>query len=213
MDFAAEAVATLKNAAFPVYAVPPSQWPGDVMVGGSWGSSTKPLDIDLRYDDDLMVERPTRRIEVTSTGIVGLSHRSPQDRFLLWEHSYSYSRSNRSREPKKYNATMVEGQLVPRVVHLPSAGPRTLLGAHPFGDGFQMERIAFDEYPDLRLLRAQMVEAEVLLLAWGHDDDYLVEFMSKARPINADARLFAEIERAEFAAWDKINRRKGRSTR
>ena len=58
------------------------------------GGSKHPLDIDLRYDDDLMVERPKRRIEVTSTGIEGLGHRAPQDRFLLWEHSYSSNLKN-----------------------------------------------------------------------------------------------------------------------
>lgn len=32
MDLAKEAMDTLRNASFPVYALPPSRWPGDVHV-------------------------------------------------------------------------------------------------------------------------------------------------------------------------------------
>ena len=221
VDFAKEAIETLRNAAFPVYAVPPSEWPGDVMVGGVWGSTEHPLDIVLRYEDDLMVERPERRIEVTSTGIEGLGHRSPQDRFLLGEHSYLSNLMNfvynisTERFPKRpvpgserYNATMVDGKMVPRTVHLESAGPRRLIDAVPFTDGYQMERVAFEDRPELRLYRVQMPEVEVLMLAWGWDDDSLREFMSSARPIKDDGKLFGEIERAEYAAWEKIRQRK-----
>lgn len=221
MDLAKEAVETLRNAAFPVYAVPPSEWPGDVMVGGAWGSSKHPLDIDLRYDDDLMVERPERRIEVTSTGIEGLGLRAPQDRFLLWEHSYSSNLKNfvynitTERFPERpipgserFNAEMVDGKMLPRTVHLASAGPRRLTDAVPFTDGYQMERVSFEERPELRLYRVQMPELEVLMLAWGWDDEFLREFMSSARPIKDDQKLFREIEQAEYAAWQKIRQRK-----
>lgn len=224
VDPAAEAAVTLRNAAFPVYAVPPSQWSGDVMVGGVRGSSKHPLDIHLRYDDDPMAEPPERRIEVSSTGIEGLGHRSPQDRFLLWEHSYSSNLMNfvynvsSERFPERpipgserFNADMVNGELVPRVVHLPSAGPRRLIDAVPFADGYQMERVSFDDFPALRLYRVQMPEVEILAMAWAHDDDFLTHFMSAARPIREDSALLAEIERAEDDAWEKINRRKGHS--
>lgn len=221
MDLAKEAIETLRNAAFPVYAVPPSDWPGDVTVGRVWGSSKHPLDIDIRYDDDLIVERPKRRIEVTSTGIEGLGHRAPQDRFLLWEHSYSSNLINfvynisAERFPERpipgserFNADMVDGKMVPRTVHLESAGPRRLIDAVAFTDGYQMERLAFEERPELRLYRVQMPEVEVLMLAWGWDDEFLTEFISSARPIRDDDALFAEIERAEYTAWEKIRQRK-----
>lgn len=215
-------MASLKDATFPVYAVPPSQWPGDVMVGGVWGQS---LAVTLRYDEDLRVEHPGRRIEITSTGIEGVTHRAPQDRFLLWEHSYSspiinfvYNITTERfperpiRGSERYNADMVDGKLVPRVVHLPSAGGRRLIDARPFANGYQMERVAFDEYPLLRLYRVQMPEVEVLALAWAFDDDSLSEFVSEARPITGDETLFLEIERAEYAAWAKIRHRKQRGS-
>lgn len=218
MDLAAEAIETLRNIAFPVYAVPPSEWPGNVMVGGVLGKS---LAITLRYDDDLLIERPTRRIEVTSTGIEGLAHRPPQDRFLLWEHSYSTDLINfvynisPDRFPERpipgserFNAEMVDGRMVPRTVHLESAGPRRLIDAVPSTDGYQIERVAFEEWPQLRLYRVQMTEVEVLMLAWGWDDDFLEELMSSARPIKDDDALFADIERAEYAAWERIRARK-----
>lgn len=221
MDLAREAIETLRNAVFPVFAVPPSEWPGDVMLGGVWGDAEHPLSIHMRYDDDLLVEHPPRRIEITSTGPEGLSHRAPHETFLLWEHSYGAIINfvhNIRTEPlperpipgsERFNAEMVDGKLVPRVVHLPSAGPRRLIDVVPFVDGYQMERVAFDEMPLLRLYRAQMLDAEVLILAWGWDDQALSSFASSVRPIN-DNELFADIERAEYAAWKKIRERKGR---
>lgn len=221
MDLAKEAIETLRNAAFPVYAVPPSKWAGDIMLGGARGTSKHPLEIHLRYDDDLMVERPERRIEVTSTGIEGLGLRAPQDGFLLWEHSYSSNLRNfvynisTQRFPQRpipgserFNAEIVDGKMVPRTVHLASAGPRRLIDAVPFSDGYQMERIAFEERPELRLYRVQMPEVEVLMLAWGWDDEFLTAFISSARSIKDDEKLFGELEQAEYAAWEKVRQRK-----
>lgn len=218
MDHAKEALETLRNATFPVFAVPPSRWHGDVMVGGAWGDSKHPLSIRLRYDDDLLVEHPTRRLETTSTGPEGLSHRAPHEAFLLWEHSYSSAIINfvhnitREQLPERpipgserFNAEMVDGKRVPRTVHLPSAGPRRLIDAVPFLDGYQMERVAFDETPKLRLYRSQMLDVEIVLLTWGCDDDEeLHRFITSARPIKDDGSLFAELERAEYAAWEKL---------
>jgi hypothetical protein len=178
MDLAKEALQTLRNAAFPVYAVPPSRWSGDVMVGGEWGTSKHPLAIQMRYDDDVLFERHQRRIEITSTGPEGLSHKAPHEMFLLWEHSYSSAIINfvhnvsDDRLPQRaipgsdrFNAEMVGGRRVPKTVHLPSAGKRHLIDAIPFLDGYQMERVAFDEWSELRLYRAQMLDAEILMLA------------------------------------------------
>jgi hypothetical protein len=218
MDFARKAIETLRGARFPVYVVPPSKWHGDVMVGGTWGSSKHPLSIGLRYDDDLVIERPARRIEIWSTGTEGLGHQSPSDRFLLWEHSYTTNLANfvnnipserLTERPipgsERYNRE-IDG--TPRTVHLPSAGPRQLIDAQSFDGGYQIERVAFDEYPKLRMYRVQMPEVEVLMLAWGWDDDALREFMASARSLREDDALFAEMERAEHAAWEKIRERK-----
>ncbi|HWC14876.1 MAG TPA: hypothetical protein VG929_09800 [Actinomycetota bacterium] len=223
MDLAKESLGAIRNAGFPVYAVPPSEWQGDVMVGGVWGDSKHPLAVGVRYDDDLLRHRPARRIEITSTGIEGLGHRSPQHRALLWEHSYSpniqnfvYNISDKrfAEQPipgtERYNADMIDGRLVPRVVSLPSAGPRRLIDAVPFTNGYQMERVAFAEYSQLRLYRVQMVEVEILMLGWAWDDEPLTAFMRTARSVRDDNTLFAEIERAEYAAWEKIRQRKQR---
>lgn len=221
MDLAREAIETLRNALFPVYALPPSEWPGDVMLGGVSGNGKHPIAISLRYDDDVCVERPHRRIVITSTGAEGLSHRAPHESFLLWEHSYSAELMNfvynitDERFPERpvpgserFNAEMVDGKRVPRTVYLESAGPRRLIDAVPFTDGYQMERVAFQERPELRLYRVQMPEVEILVRAWNWDDEFLRGFMSSVRPINEDEELFAEIERAEYAAWQKIRQRK-----
>lgn len=175
----------------------------------------------MRYDDDLTVEKPVRRIEVTSTGIEGLGRRAPQDRFLLWEHSYRSNLINfvynisSERFPQRpipgserFNADKVDGKMVPRIVHLESAGRRRLIDATPFTDGYQMERVAVEERPELRLYRVQMPELEILMLAWGWDDEFLRDFVSSARPIKDDEKLFGEIEQAEYAAWKKIHQRK-----
>jgi hypothetical protein len=222
VDLAREAIETLRAADFPVYAVPPSRWHGDVMLGGVSGGRKHPRSIHMRYDDDLGTDRPERRIEVTSTGAEGLSRRAPFESFLLSEHSYSTEIvnfvNNIRVEPlperpiagsERFNAEEVDGKKVPRKVCRPSAGPRRLIDAVPFIEGSQMERVAFDELPELRLYRAQIPQVEVLILGWGWDDDSLEQFASSARPINEDATVFAEIERAEFAAWDKIRDRTG----
>jgi hypothetical protein len=217
VDLAKDALETLRNAAFPVYAVPPSQWPGDVMVGGVSGDTKGPLSINLRYDDDVRVERPKRRIVIISTGAEGLGERAPFDSYLLWEHSYRSELMNfvynitSERFPgrpilgsERFNATMVDGKIVPRTVYLESAGPRRLLDAVAFADGYQMERVAFEEWPELRLYRVQMPEVEVLGLAWGWDDNALKHFMSGARSLRDDEDLVEEVECAEYSAWDRI---------
>ncbi|MDP9069369.1 MAG: hypothetical protein M3N53_13630 [Actinomycetota bacterium] len=191
------------------------------MVGGVAGETSHPLSIHMRYDDDLLVERPARRVQITSSGIEALSKKAPQERFLLWEHSYASTLQNfvynitPDRFPERpifgterFNAQLIDGKRVPRVVHLPSAGPRRFIDAVPFRDGYKMERIAFDEWPALRLNRLQMTEVEVLILAWGWDDEPLLEFAAAARPITND--LLSEIGQAEFDAWKKINKRKQR---
>lgn len=221
MDLAKEALDTLRSATFPIFAVPPSRWPGDVMVGGVWGNGKHPLAVTMRYDDDLLIEHRSRRIEITSTGPEGLRHKAPHDAFLLWEHSYSSAIINfvpnvtRERLPERpipgserFNAEMVDGKMTPRTVHLQSAGRRQLIDAVPFIDGYQIERVAFEEMPKLRLYRAQMLDAEVVMLAWGRDDDEeLRQFITPARSIKDDKGLFGEIERAEYAAWQKIRQR------
>jgi hypothetical protein len=222
VDLAKEAIETLRNAAFQVFAVPPSLWPGDVMVGGVSGDKRHPLSIHMRYDDDLLIEHSSRRIQITSTGPEGLSKRAPFESFLLWEHSYcaeilnfvhNISTERLPERPipgsERFNAEIVEGK-VPRTVQLPSAGPRRLIDAVPVADGYQMERVAFEERPELRLYRTQTPRVEILVLGWGWDDEPLREFMSSARSIRNDENLFAEIERAEFAAWEKIRQRKHR---
>ncbi len=194
------------------------------MVGGAWGSSGHPLFVSIRYDDDLSLETPSRRIEVTSTGIEGLGHRTPQDHFLLWEHSYSTNLVNfvdnisLERLPERpisgserFNAELIAGRRVPRTVYLPSAGPRRLVDTVPFAADYPMERVAFEERPDLRLYRVQMPEVEILMLAWGWDDPPLKEFMSSARAINDDG-LFGDFARAEYTAWNKIRQRKRRAS-
>lgn len=221
VDLAKEALETLRSAKFPVFAVPRSRWAGDVIVGRTWGNTKHPLSVTMRYDDDLLIEHPTRRIEITSTGPEGLSHRAPDDAFLLWEHSYSSAIINLVHNirgevlperpipgSERFNAEMVDGRMIPRTVHLPSAGRRRLIDVVPFIGGYQMECVAFDEKPKLRLYRAQMLAAEVVMLAWGWDDDEeLRQFITSARPIKDDEGLFAEIERAEYAAWRKIRER------
>jgi hypothetical protein len=177
----------------------------------------------MRYDDDLLIERPSRRIQIMSTGPEGLSTRAPFESFLLWEHSYCTEILNfannisSERLPEKpipgserFNAEIMNGKKVPNTVHLPSAGARRLIDAVSFMNGYQMERVAFQDRPELRLYRIQMPQVEILLLAWGWDDESLREFISSARSLRKDEGLFAAIERAEYAAWDRIGERKRR---
>jgi hypothetical protein len=49
-------------------------------------------------------------------------------------------------------------------------------------------------------------------MGWNFEDEVLIEFARKARPIQDDEALFAEIEAAEYAAWEKIRQRKRRRT-
>lgn len=201
MDFAKEAMETLRNARFPVYAVPPSQFDGDVMLRGTWGDRKHALAITMSYDDDLSVERPARQIEITSTGPEGMSKRAPAHSMLLFEGSYETELAN------------FVNNISPR--HLPEdehgvcqAGRRYPLPIAELGNGRFLERVAFDEHPELRLYRSQTPEVEVLFLGWGFDDDTLIDVTKKARAIQEDEGLFKEIEAAEFQAWEKINARK-----
>lgn len=188
------------------------------MVGGVSGERSHPIAIHMRYDDDLLVERPTRRVQITSSGIEALSKKAPHEGFLLWEHSYPSTLQNfvynitPDRFPdrptsgtERFNAQLIGGKRDPHVVHLPSPGPRRFIDAVPFRDGYQMERVGFDDWPALRLNRIQMTEVEVLILAWVWDDEPLREVATAARPITDG--LLSEIEQAEFNAWTKIHQR------
>lgn len=220
MSLEAEALETLKNAAFPVYAIPPSEWRGDVMVGGAWGSSKHPLAITLRYDEDLGKERPREEIEIVSTGREGLEHRSPQDRELGWEFSYAnqiinftHPFSQLEERPvagsERFNADMVDGKLVPKTIYLPSAGLRRLAEPRPFRDAAEIEPVTFELHPEFRCYRIAMPEVEVFALSWGYEDQHVTELLGKLRPIKDNPELFAEMERAEYAAWQHIRGRKG----
>lgn len=220
MNFAHEAVETLRNAAFPVYAIPPSEWPGSVMVGGVWGSSKHSLSITLRYSEDVIKERPSKEIEIVSTGPEGLEHRSPQDRELEWEHSYRSEIVNFTHPfteledravagSERFNADMVDGKLVPRTVYLPSAGPRRLAEPRPFRNGHEIEPVTFEQYPELRCYRISTAEVDVFAMSWGYEDRFVTELLEKLRPLNDDPELFAEMERAEYSAWQRIRQRKG----
>lgn len=190
------------------------------MVGGATGETRHPIAIHIRYDDDLLVENPTRQISISSRPLQGPDQRMPAESILLWEHSYSTNIINfvenieRGRLPRRpvigserFNADMVDGKLIPKQVRLPSAGPRRLIDAIPFRDGFHIERVAFDEVPELRLYRIQMPDVEVVVLAWRLEDDYLGEFISSAEPAMQTEGLYEQMERAQFQAWEKIGRR------
>lgn len=200
MNFAQEAIKALHNTAFPVYAVPPSEWHGDVMVGGLSGNKIRPLSIRLRYDDDLLAEHPSRRIEIGSIRTRD-PRESPAEGSPHEEHAYVIEIAN-------FANNISPVKLADDVNGMPRTGTRRLMDAIPSIQGYQMDRVTFDEYSELRLYRIQMPEVEILTLAWGWDDESLTEFMSLARPISADDNLLGEIERAEQSAWEKIRQRK-----
>lgn len=172
MDLAKEAMDTLRNAPFPVYALPPSRWPGDVMLGGVWGES---LSIRLRYDEDLRIEQPGRRIQIETTGPQGLGLRLPHDVDLVSGFSYGNQIINFTSPfteleerpvpgSERFNADLIDGKMVPKVIHLPSSGPRRLLEPRPFRDEAQIEPVEFEEHPELRLYRIRLPEVEVVVL-------------------------------------------------
>lgn len=220
MSVADEAVETLRNAAFPVWAIPPSQWPGNVLVGGVWGSSAHPLSITLRYGDDFVEERPSRQMEIVSTGTEGLEHRSPRDRELAWEFSYAnqiinftHTFTELEERPvpgsERFNADLVDGKMIPKVVRLESAGPRRLDEPLPFSEGHMVEPVTFEHHPALRCYRIRMPGVEVFIMSWSYEDAFVSESVLKLRPITDDPELFAEVERAAHAAWERIRQRKG----
>lgn len=201
MDLAKQAVETLKKARFPVLAVPPSLWEGDVMVRGVWGEKKHALAITISYDDDIAMDRPDRQIQIVSTGAEGMSKRSPAHSFLLFDGSYEAEIANfvnnisRTRLPQGPHGT-------------PMPGTRKPLPTVSFRDGLFLERVAFDDHPELRLYRVQTPQVEILVMGWNHDDAPLIDFARKARPIQEDEALFDEMEKAGYAAWDKIEKRR-----
>lgn len=215
MDPAEEAVQTLCNAPFAVYGVPPSRWPGDVMLGGVWGKS---LAISLRYDEDLRIDQPGRRIEIETTGPEGLALRPSYDVDLSSGFSYGTQLVNFTRPftrlperpvpgSDRFNADLVDGTLVPKVIHLPSCGPRQLLEPRPFCDDGQVEPVVFEEHPQLLLYRVRLSEVEVIVLSWGYEDGYVADLIHELRPIGKEGPLFDEVERAEYRAWERIKER------
>ncbi|MDP9069275.1 MAG: hypothetical protein M3N53_13150 [Actinomycetota bacterium] len=200
MDLARQAIETLRNARFPVYAVPPSDWTGDVMVRGVWGDRKHALAITMSYDDDLAVETPDRQIEIISTGAEGMTKRSPPHTFLLHEASYETELAN-------FVENIGRGRLRQGPHGMLQAGQRRPLEAVAFDKGLWVERASFDEHRELRIFRVQTPRAEVLVLGWNWDDDALVTFTQRARPIQHDQALCAQIEAAEYAAWKKIEGR------
>lgn len=148
MDLAKQAMETLRNARFPVYAVPPSQWNGDVMVRGVWGNRKHALSITMSYDDDIGIEKPHRRIEIVSTGAEGMTKRSPADMFLLFEASYETEIAN-------FVNNISRTQLREDEYGVSMAGPRRPLRTVSFRDRLFLESVAFDDHPELRLYRVQ----------------------------------------------------------
>lgn len=201
MDLARQAVETLRSVRFPVYAVPPSKFEGDMMVRGTWGDRKHVLAISLSYDDDLAAERPDRQIQIVSTGAEGMTKRAPIDSFLLWDGSYETEIAN--------FVNNISSAPLPEDAHGVSlSGPRQPLPTVEFRDGLFLERVAFTDHSQLRLYRVQMPQVEILVMGWNWDDEPLTGFARQARPILADAALLEDIARAEYAAWEKIHRRK-----
>ena len=201
MDLAAQSIENLRRARFPVYAVPPSQWNGDVMIRGMWGGRKRPLAITMSYDDDLAVERPHRQIEIVSTGAEGMTKRGPADAFLLFEASYETEIAN-------FVDNISPTPLPEDRNGVTMSGPRRPLPTVPFRDRLFLESVAFDDHPELRLYRVQTPHVEILFMGWNFEDGSLIDFARQARPIQEDEALFEEIEQAEYAAWKKIERRR-----
>ena len=215
MDLADQAIETLRKAPFPVYAITPSDWPGDVMLGGVWGKS---LAISLRYDEDLRNEQPGRRIEIETTGPEGLTLRPSHETDLASEFSYAnqiinfthpFTRLDERPVPgsERFNADLINGKMAPKVIHLPSAGPRRLFEPQPFRDESLVEPVEFEEHAELRLYRIRLTEVEIIVLSWGYEDAHLAELISELRPLGKEGALFEAMEKAERRAWDRINQR------
>ena len=222
MDMVQNGIQTIRNADFPVYAVTPSRWDGDVMFSGGMGTTKHPGRISLRYDQDVTQEPSSARIEIASAPGPESFGPAPMNEDLKDQFSYYVQLINfvhnatTQRLPERpvpgserFNATEIDGRLVPRTVYLPSAGPRRLLEDVALPDG-RVERVAFEEYPDLRLYRQHKDRGFVLVIGWGYDDDFLTNFVRLAHPMQDDAGLFAEFEQAQRSAWEKIYQRKRR---
>lgn len=204
MDLARQAIETLRKARFPVYAVAPSEWDGDVMVRGVWGDRKGALSITISYDDDLTIERPQRQIQVVSTGAEGMAKRAPSHTFLLFHGSYETEIVN-------FVNNIAHTPLAEDRHGVPMPGARRPLPTSTLGDELFLERVAFVDHPELRLYRVQVPQVEILVMGWNWDDEPLMEFARKVRPIQEDEGLFAEMEAAEFAAWAKLEQRHGSS--
>ncbi len=201
MDLANQAIETLRRVRFPVYAVPPSQWNGDVMVRGVWADRKHALSITMSYDDDISVEKPHRQIEIVSTGAEGMSKRASAHTFLLFDGSYETEIAN-------FVNNISRKRLSEDRHGVPTSGPRRPLPAVSFKDPLFLDSVCFDDHPELRLCRVQTPHVEILFMGWNFEDDALIEFARKAHPIQEDEVLFKEIEGAEYAAWEKINKRR-----
>jgi hypothetical protein len=216
VDIEAEAVQSLRAAAFPLYAVPPGAWDGDVYFSGSWGTTKHPLNIRLLYVGDAGAERCERGIEIICTGGEGIESRGPTD--LDDEHSYSNEVVNfvhrfAGRLPDR-RVPGAERHTGPgQVVRVPSAGPRHRLRPRKIvlDGGTELERVSFSHHPELRVYRALRPGVEILILGWGFGDQDLESFANQLVPVVEDGDAFADLERGEHAAWEKIRERKRRA--
>lgn len=214
MDISKEGMNRLLNADFPVYAVPPQEWDGDVSISGGYGTSRQPGSVRLQYDLDVIEERPSHRIEIESIGpaipedlyaadlVNQLAYHTAIQNFV---HPFEPLEERPVKGSEKFNAEMVDGRIVLRTVHLPLAGARGSL--EPHGD---FDRVAFDEYPELRLYRSRRGEVSIVMLSWGFDDDFLGAFVETLRSIENDRALFDALARRHVASWERIRQRRDR---
>jgi hypothetical protein len=210
MNIEQEAIQTIENASFPIYIVPASLWRGHMYVAGTWGTTSHPLSIGLLYVDDAGAESYPRGIEVTTIGSEGLSEmpfrdpsheRSYNNQLINFVHRFTKVPQQRIPGAVRYDESRH-----PQPVIGHSVGPRRHLSPlkTTLRDHGVAERVAFNQFSQLRFCRIGVDPEEVVILSWAVDDEELSEFLLNLRRMTPSSGIFDEFKASEFAAWQRI---------
>ena len=196
---------------FSVYAIPPSEWSGDVLVASAAGPAESPTSIKVLYIDDVLLNPSLTGFQVTTFGPNEAGRQLLAD--LGDERSYRnelvnfMSRFASVPERAIVGARHHDSSLKLQPVSLPSAGMR-----HPIpstrpqiSSAIPTEWVSFPEHPLLIMGRGFAESEMILLLSWNvniSDLHYLTERIS---PVRAGTQLFSQIEAKEEVSRRKID--------
>jgi hypothetical protein len=185
----------LHVAGFPIFVVPPEQWEGYAMLGGT-GSTGQHEVRQIRFVYLDTIPHPGRALAVHCRHPdepQSVRRVAREEDIGVWLAGTSVDQDEMDLLGRVLPRAQVDRLILRPAVDL---GPRRYIGRVDLHGGWSAERWEYQDYPQLRLVRIRLPEVEVTLLGWTISEERLLSFASRLERLELGSDLLRRMSAA-----------------